>query len=106
MSRHWAKVEGGRVTNVIVAEQDFIDSYPTFAGSFVETFKDGSQRKNYAGIGMEYDSVRDAFYEQKPFPSWTLNEDTCIWEAPTAMPNDGKLYLWNEDNQAWEEWQG
>lgn len=106
MARYWAKVEGGRVTNVIVAEQDFIDSYPTFAGSFVETFLDGSQRKNYAGIGMEYDSVRDAFYEQQPFPSWTLNEDTCQWEAPTPMPNDGKFYTWSEDNQAWEEWQG
>lgn len=52
---------------------------------------------------MEYDSVRDAFYEQQPFPSWTLNEDTCIWEAPTPMPDDGKYYKWNEDTGAWEE---
>ena len=106
MARYWAKVEGGRVTNVIVAEQDFIDSYEPFGGSFVETFKDGSQRKNYAGIGMDYDPVRDAFIPPKDYPSWILNEDTCQWEAPTPMPNDGKLYTWSEDNQTWEEWRG
>jgi hypothetical protein len=103
MTRYWAKVEGGIVTNVIVAEQDFIDSHPAFGGSFVETFKDGSQRKNYAGIGMEYDSVRDAFIPEKPFPSWTLNETTCDWDPPIAMPDDGKYYKWNEDTGAWEE---
>lgn len=103
MTRYWAKVEGGIVRNVIVAEQDFIDSHPAFGGSFVETFKDGSQRKNYAGIGMVYDSVRDAFIPEKPFPSWTLNETTCDWDPPIAMPDDGKYYKWNEDTGAWEE---
>ena len=103
MTRYWAKVEGGIVTNVIVAEQDFIDSHPAFGGSFVETFKDGSQRKNYAGIGMEYDSIRYVFIPEKPFPSWTLNETTCDWDPPIAMPDDGKYYKWNEDTGAWEE---
>jgi len=52
---------------------------------------------------MEYDSVRDAFIPEKPFPSWTLNETTCDWDPPIAMPDDGKYYKWNEDTGAWEE---
>jgi len=59
-------------------------------------------RKNYAGIGHTYDEVRDAFYTAQPFNSWTLNEDTCVWVAPVAHPNDGKRYDWNEDTQAWD----
>jgi hypothetical protein len=60
-------------------------------------------RKNYAGVGYTYDEVRDAFYAPQPYPSWTLNEDTCWWESPVPMPTDGKMYTWNEDNQNWEE---
>ena len=60
-------------------------------------------RKNYAGIGHIYDATRDAFYAPKPYDSWTLNEDTCHWEAPTAMPDDGKLYDWNEGTSSWDE---
>ena len=60
-------------------------------------------RKNYAGIGFKYDSVRDAFIPPKPFNSWNLNEDTCLWEAPVAMPTDGKLYTWNEEQTKWDE---
>ena len=60
-------------------------------------------RKNYAGIGFTYDETRDAFYEPQPFSSWTLNEDTCHWDAPTAMPDDGKVYDWNEDTTTWDE---
>tara|TARA_Y100000310_G_C20022301_1_gene507954 strand:- start:47 stop:442 length:396 start_codon:yes stop_codon:yes gene_type:complete len=60
-------------------------------------------RKNYAGIGYTYDEVRDAFIPPKPFASWTLNEDTCQWEAPTAHPDDGKRYSWNEDTTSWDE---
>ncbi len=59
-------------------------------------------RKNHAGIGMTYDEDRDAFIDKKPFNSWILNEDTCIWEAPTPMPNDGKRYNWNETNLTWD----
>ena len=60
-------------------------------------------RKNYAGIGYTYDAQRDAFIPPKPFASWVLNEDTCLWNAPVAMPTDGKMYQWNEDTQAWVE---
>jgi hypothetical protein len=60
-------------------------------------------RKNYAGIGYYYDSIRDAFIPPKPFPSWTLNEDTCLWQSPIPYPNDGKMYTWNEEIGNWQE---
>ena len=59
-------------------------------------------RKNYASIGWTYDQTKDAFIPPKPFDSWTLNETTCLWEAPVSMPNDGKRYKWNETNKTWE----
>ena len=107
---HFAKVVDGIVETVIVAEQDFIDtqegtwvqtSYNTRGG--VHSNGETPLRKNYAGIGYVYDSGRDAFYIPQPFASWTLNEDTCLWEAPTAYPDDGKLYLWEEDTTSWVE---
>jgi hypothetical protein len=60
-------------------------------------------RKNYAGIGYYYDIIRDAFIPPKPFPSWTLNEDSCLWQSPIPYPNDGKIYTWNEETGNWEE---
>tara|TARA_B100000902_G_scaffold340992_1_gene344139 strand:+ start:3395 stop:3769 length:375 start_codon:yes stop_codon:yes gene_type:complete len=60
-------------------------------------------RKNYAGIGYTYDFGRDAFIPPKPFPSWTLDSNTCLWTAPVEMPSDGKLYTWDEENQIWVE---
>jgi hypothetical protein len=60
-------------------------------------------RKNYAGIGYYYDSIRDAFIPPKPFPSWTLNEQSCLWQSPIPYPNDGKMYQWNEETGNWEE---
>ena len=60
-------------------------------------------RKNYAGIGYYYDSIRDAFIPPKPFPSWTLNEESCLWDSPVPYPNDGKMYTWNEDILNWIE---
>lgn len=110
---HFAKVESGIVKKVIVAEEDFIDSYiDNEAGEWVQTsynthggiHKLGNTplRKNYAHVGGIYDVKRDAFYEQQPYPSWTLNEDTCLWECPVAYPNDDNMYQWNEDNQEWE----
>lgn len=60
-------------------------------------------RKNYAGIGYTYDAARDAFIPPKPFASWTLNAETCLWEAPVPMPTDGKIYTWNEEDLAWDE---
>ena len=60
-------------------------------------------RKNYAGKGYTFDEARDAFIPPKPYDSWALDEDTCQWKAPTAMPDDGKRYNWNEDTTSWEE---
>ena len=60
-------------------------------------------RKNYAGLGYRYDEARDAFIPPKPFASWVLNEDTCLWDAPVAHPNDGKFYSWDEEAQNWVE---
>lgn len=112
---HFAQInEANQVVQVIVAEQDFINtglvgspstwiqtSYNTFAG----THRLGGTplRKNYAGIGYAYDSTLDAFIPPKPFSSWTLVEDTCQWEPPTPMPTDGKMYRWDEDTLAWIE---
>ena len=62
-----------------------------------------SFRKNYAGIGYYYDPIRDAFIPPKPFPSWILNEDSCLWDSPVPYPNDGKIYTWNEDILNWQE---
>ena len=60
-------------------------------------------RKNYAGIGDTYDAERDAFYSPQPYASWTLDEETCLWEAPTARPDDDKIYNWDEDTTSWVE---
>ncbi len=68
----------------------------------VRTSYNGNIRKNYAGIGYTYDSERDAFIPPKPFTSWTLNEETCLWEPPVLYPKDGIDYLWNEEDLAWE----
>ena len=67
-----------------------------------QTSYNNNIRKNYAGIGFEYDEVRDAFIPPQPYPSWTLNEATCRWDTPTAYPDDGKMYKWNEGIQAWD----
>jgi hypothetical protein len=60
-------------------------------------------RKNYAGIGFMYDAEKDAFIPPQPYPAWTLNEETCLWEAPVPYPDDGNMYEWNETNQQWDE---
>ena len=111
---HFAKIENGIVTQVIVAEQDVINS-GVFGSpeSWVQTSYNTSGgehklggtplRKNYAGIGYTYDAVRDAFIPPKPFASWVLNEDTCLWDAPVPYPQDGKIYHWNEETISWKE---
>tara|TARA_R110001606_G_scaffold141597_1_gene280817 strand:+ start:158 stop:523 length:366 start_codon:yes stop_codon:yes gene_type:complete len=117
---HFAKIENGRVVTVIVAEKDFIDtqegtwvqtSYNTFGGQ--HSLGGTPMRKNYAGIGYHYDYVIDAFYAPQPWPSWSLNQDTCWWEPPTPYPDDDdddddddgpyKKYLWDEDTTSWIE---
>jgi hypothetical protein len=110
---HFAKVENGIVTQVIVIDQETLNlghwgdpslwvqtSYNTHGGQHPEG---RPLRKNYAGIGFTYDSVRDAFIPPKPFASWVLNETTCVWDAPTPMPTDDKRYTWDEPTTAWVE---
>ena len=76
-------------------------SYNTFGGKHING---GTPfRKNYAGKGYKYDESRDAFIPPKPYNSWLLNEDTCLWKAPVEMPSNGKLYQWNEDEKNWVE---
>ena len=70
-------------------------------GTWKQTSYNGNFRKNYAGMGYTYDSSRDAFIPPKPFPSWVLNEETCLWEAPIAYPNDGKMHSWSEETGSW-----
>jgi len=105
---HFAKIENDIVTDVWVAEEDFIQ---TLEGEWIQTSyntKGGVHlnggtplRKNYAGIGWIYDRVRDAFYEQQPYSSWTLDEDSCIWQSPVPYPTDGRSYDWDEENLQW-----
>ena len=68
-----------------------------------QTSYNNNIRKNFAGKGYTYDEDRDAFIAPQPFPSWTLNETTCLWEAPVIKPDDGKIYVWNEETTSWEE---
>jgi hypothetical protein len=74
-------------------------SYSTRGG--VHQLGDTPFRKNYAGVGYTYDPTRDAFIPPQPFPSWTLNEDTCLWDAPVPFPTDGQLYNWDEATTSW-----
>ena len=71
-------------------------------GTWKQTSYNANMRKNYAGKGFTYDSSRDAFIAPKPFNSWVLNDETCVWEAPSAMPTDGGIYLWNEEDVTWD----
>lgn len=101
---HYAKVNNDIVEKVIVASQDFIDNMvDTSPGRWIETSDNGGFRKNYAGIGYTYDAVRDAFYLPQPYPSWSLNEDTCQWTPPTPCPEDDKDYEWDEATLGWKE---
>jgi hypothetical protein len=113
---HFAQIEDGIVTQVIVvANSDTSDKNGNevesigqafcadlLSGSWLQTSYNSNIRKNYAGIGYSYDKSRDAFIPPKPFESWLLNEDTCLWDAPTPMPDDDQMYTWNEDTQAWD----
>lgn len=113
----FAKIENDIVTQVIVAGQEFVDAQP---GEWVQTSyntrggvhyapngntSDGglALRKNYAGIGYTYDRQRDAFIPPQPYSSWTLDEASCLWEAPVPYPNDGKMYDWDEAAGVWVE---
>lgn len=110
---HFARVQDGIVTEVIVIEQDMVDtglwgppeewvqtSYNTHGG--VHRYGGIPLRKNFAGIGYIYDKDLDAFIPPKLFDSWILDEDTCYWKAPVEYPSDGGSYIWNEETQQWE----
>jgi hypothetical protein len=104
---YFAKIENNIVTDITVADQDYINTGKLGDPSaWVETTMDGSIRKQYAGIGDTYDAVNDVFILPKPYPSWTLDVN-FDWVAPTARPDDfgddGKIYDWDEDAQVWNE---
>lgn len=111
---HFAKVLDGKVVQVIVAEPEFFDTFvDSSPGEWIQTsyntqggvhVNGGTPlRKNYAGIGFTYDRERDAFIPPQVFPSWSLNENTCLWEAPVPRPDDGKNYNWDEAATSWVE---
>jgi len=119
---HFAKVQNGKVLEVLVATQDFIDNYQdNRSGRWVQTSyntiggvhydpetnqpsadQSKALRKNFASVGWNYDITVDAFYAPQPFPSWRLNETTYMWEPPVEQPVDGNQYIWNEENQSWD----
>ena len=125
---HYAKVKDGVVTQVIVAEPEFFDTFvDTEPGEWLKTSynmrggvyydpetnaaaadqsvitgDEARERKNYAGIGFTYDRDRNAFIPPQPFASWILNDTSCLWEAPVAYPTDGEMYTWNEDTTSWD----
>ena len=118
---HFAKVKNSIVEQVIVAEPEFFNTFvDTSPGEWIQTSynthggvhynpetgepsadQSKALRKNYAGIGHTYDRERDAFIAPKPFASWVLNENTCLWEAPIPIPQDGFPYQWDEQSQQW-----
>ena len=108
---HFAKVLDGKVIQVIVAEPDFFDTFvDSSAGTWLQTSYNthGNQhpegrplRGNYAGINHIYDHVNDVFYAPQPYPSWTLNQSTWLWEAPSPYPIDEKQYKWDEPTTSW-----
>jgi len=117
---HFAEIdENGTVLRVLVVDnaqeadgQNFLANTLGLGGTWVKTsynthggiHSSGGTpfRKNYAGIGYKYDSQRDAFIPPNTYPSWILNETTCLWEAPVAYPSDGERYTWNESTTSWD----
>jgi len=109
---HFAKVVNNTVTQVIVAEPEFFETFvDTSPGEWIQTSYNtiGGKhtlggtplRKNYAGIGFTYDREQDAFIPPKPYPSWILNEETCQWDTPVPYPTDSNSYTWNEQTKSW-----
>lgn len=120
---HFAKVSSGKVVSMKRATPEFMASFvDSSPGEWIQTSyntrggihydpntgkpspdQSKALRKNYAGIGYSYDSEREAFIPPQPYLSWVLNETSCLWEAPVAIPTDGKSYSWNEDSKSWVE---
>ena len=83
--------------------QDYLANQLGLGGTWIQTSYNSRIKKNFAGIGYSYDITRDAFIAPKPYTSWVLDEDTCKWEAPVAMPIDDNFYVWNEETTSWDE---
>ena len=108
---HFAHVINGIVDKVIVADQTYIDNLAPTPGTWIQTSYNTQAgvnstggtalRKNFAGPGYTYDATRDAFIPPRPFPSWQLNETTCLWNPPTPAPSDNHIYQWNEATTSW-----
>jgi hypothetical protein len=118
---HFAKVLDGKVIQVIVADQEFFNTFvDTSPGTWLQTSyntrggiyyipntdtpdpdQSKALRANYAGMGYTYDSVNDVFYAPQPYPSWTISAPTWLWQAPVPYPTDGKTYIWNEATLSW-----
>ncbi len=100
----FAKIQKDIVIQVIIADQDYID---TLQGTYIETWENPgeNQRYNYASIGGVYDRIRDAFIPVKFFPSWVFNEETCRWDAPIEIPasEPNVNYFWDEPTTSWKE---
>ena len=110
---HFAKLGVGNIVETVIvvsndiatteqAGVDFINKLYNTRDAWKQTSYNRNFRKNFAGIGYFYDETRDAFIAPKPFNSWILNEDTCIWNAPVAYPNDENSYTWNESTLTWD----
>ena len=111
---HFAKLGVGNIVNrvevvsndIAVNEQAGVDFLNNLYGTrdiWKQTSYNGNIRKNFAAIGYTYDESRDAFISPQPYPSWILDEDTCIWKAPIAVPSDDKQYSWDESSKSWNE---
>ena len=110
---HFAKLGVGNIieavhvvsNNIATSEQagiDFLNNLYNSRDVWVQTSYNGNIRKNFASVGYTYDQTKDAFIAPKPYASWILNEDTCLWEAPVAYPDDGEKYVWNESTTTWD----
>ena len=110
---HFAKLGVGNIieavhvvsNNIATSEQagiDFLNNLYNSRDVWKQTSYNGNIRKNYAAVGYTYDQTKDAFIAPKPYASWILNEDTCLWEAPVAYPDDGEKYVWNESTTTWD----
>jgi hypothetical protein len=105
---HFAEIdENNTVTRVLVGDNNMPNEgydwvVETFSGRWVKTSYNNNIRKNFAGVGFTYDETLDAFIPPKPYDSWILNEDTCLWDPPVSRPNDDQSYIWNEEDLVWQ----
>jgi hypothetical protein len=105
---HFAEIDSNNIVQRVIVVHDSLEAngaqwcHDTFGGTWLQTSYNGRIRKNFAGIGFTYDPARDAFIPPQPYPSWTLDEQTCQWVPPVPMPTDG-MYVWNESTLAWRQ---